>query len=153
MGRLGPLFSGVFRNLLSPWLIHFSSDASFPVPVATSEPRIRGAVSTGPNRPPDPGWPTSAALPIGYFHLVFTLPAEIAPIGYQNKAVAYHLLFRTAAAAPSRGYSCLVVVGERSRRGRRGQRWRLCVGRTMSKVSVDDGAPGHDDHVIGPRPR
>jgi hypothetical protein len=36
-------------------------------------------------------------LPIGYFHLVFTLPAEIAPIAYQNKAVVYHLLFRTAA--------------------------------------------------------
>jgi hypothetical protein len=29
--------------------------------------------------------------------LVFTLPAEIAPIAYQNKAVVYDLLFRTAA--------------------------------------------------------
>ena len=36
-------------------------------------------------------------LPIGYFHLVFTLPAEIAPIAYQNKAAVYDLLFRTAA--------------------------------------------------------
>src|SRR5213079_3519241 len=36
-------------------------------------------------------------LPVGYFHLVFTLPAEIAPIAYQNKAVAYDLLFRAAA--------------------------------------------------------
>jgi Putative transposase/Transposase zinc-binding domain len=36
-------------------------------------------------------------LPIGYFHVVFTLPAEIAPIAYQNKAVVYDLLFRTAA--------------------------------------------------------
>jgi hypothetical protein len=35
-------------------------------------------------------------LPVGYFHLVFTLPAEIAPIAYQNKAVVYDLLFRTA---------------------------------------------------------
>ena len=26
-------------------------------------------------------------LPIGYFHVVFTLPAEIGPIAYQNKAV------------------------------------------------------------------
>ena len=25
-------------------------------------------------------------LPVGYFHLVFTLPAQIAPIAYQNKA-------------------------------------------------------------------
>lgn len=36
-------------------------------------------------------------LPVGYFHVVFTLPAEIAPIAYQNKAVVYGLLFRTAA--------------------------------------------------------
>ena len=36
-------------------------------------------------------------LPVGYFHLVFTLPTEIAPIAYQNKAVVYDLLFRTAA--------------------------------------------------------
>jgi hypothetical protein len=36
-------------------------------------------------------------LPVGYFHLVFTLPAQIAPIAYQNKAVVYDLLFRTAA--------------------------------------------------------
>jgi Putative transposase/Transposase zinc-binding domain len=35
-------------------------------------------------------------LPVGYFHLVFTLPAEIAPIAYQNKAVVYDLLFRAA---------------------------------------------------------
>ena len=36
-------------------------------------------------------------LPVGYFHLVFTLPTEIAPIAYQNKAVIYDLLFCTAA--------------------------------------------------------
>jgi hypothetical protein len=36
-------------------------------------------------------------LPVGYFHVVFTLPAEIGPIAYQNKAVVYNLLFRTAA--------------------------------------------------------
>ncbi len=36
-------------------------------------------------------------LPVSYFHLVFTLPAEIAPIAYQNKAVVYDLLFRAAA--------------------------------------------------------
>ncbi len=35
-------------------------------------------------------------LPVGYFHLVFTLPAEIAPIAYQNKSAVYDLLFRTA---------------------------------------------------------
>ncbi len=36
-------------------------------------------------------------LPVDYFHVIFTLPAEIAPIAYQNKAVVYDLLFRTAA--------------------------------------------------------
>ena len=32
-------------------------------------------------------------LPVPYFHLVFTLPAAIADIAYQNKAVIYDLLF------------------------------------------------------------
>jgi hypothetical protein len=36
-------------------------------------------------------------LPVAYFHLVFTLPTEIAPIACQNKAVVYDLLFRAAA--------------------------------------------------------
>src|ERR1700687_4011096 len=31
-------------------------------------------------------------LPVAYFHVVFTLPAAIADIAYQNKAVIYHLL-------------------------------------------------------------
>jgi len=35
-------------------------------------------------------------LPVGYFHVVFTLPAEIADIAAQNKAVLYDLLFRAA---------------------------------------------------------
>ena len=41
--------------------------------------------------------PRGRLLPVAYFHVVFTLPAEIAPIAYQNKAVVYDLLFRTAA--------------------------------------------------------
>jgi hypothetical protein len=32
-----------------------------------------------------------------YFHVVFTLPAPIADIAYQNKAVIYDLLFKAAA--------------------------------------------------------
>jgi hypothetical protein len=36
-------------------------------------------------------------LPVGYFHIVFTLPAEIADIAYQNKAVIYDLLFKASA--------------------------------------------------------
>ena len=36
-------------------------------------------------------------LPVPYFHLVFTLPAEIADIAYQNKAAVYDILFKAAA--------------------------------------------------------
>jgi hypothetical protein len=35
-------------------------------------------------------------LPVGYFHVVFTLPAEVADIAWQNKAIVYDLLFRAA---------------------------------------------------------
>ncbi|MCG6116148.1 MAG: IS91 family transposase, partial [Mesorhizobium sp.] len=35
-------------------------------------------------------------LPVGYFHVVFTLPAEIADIAFQNKAAVYDLLFKAA---------------------------------------------------------
>jgi Putative transposase/Transposase zinc-binding domain len=38
-------------------------------------------------------------LPVPYFHLVFTLPAPIADIAYQNKTVIYDLLFKAAAEA------------------------------------------------------
>ena len=36
-------------------------------------------------------------LPVGYFHVVFTLPAPVADIAYHNKAVIYDLLFKAAA--------------------------------------------------------
>ncbi len=35
-------------------------------------------------------------LPVGYFHVVFTLPAEVGAIALQNKALVYDLLLRTA---------------------------------------------------------
>jgi hypothetical protein len=35
-------------------------------------------------------------LPVPYFHVVFSLPARIADIAYQNKAVIYDLLFRAS---------------------------------------------------------
>jgi hypothetical protein len=37
-------------------------------------------------------------LPVPYYHLVFTLPAPIATMAFQNKAAVYGLLFRAAAA-------------------------------------------------------
>src|ERR687887_1604905 len=36
-------------------------------------------------------------LPVPYYHVVFTLPAQIADIAYQNKAVVYDLLFKVSA--------------------------------------------------------
>jgi Putative transposase len=36
-------------------------------------------------------------LPVPYYHLVFTLPAAIGDIAYQNKTVIYGLLFKAAA--------------------------------------------------------
>src|SRR5271169_5538587 len=36
-------------------------------------------------------------LPVPYFHVVFTVPAQIAAIALQNKATVYNILFRTAA--------------------------------------------------------
>jgi len=36
-------------------------------------------------------------LPVPYFHVVFTLPAQLAEIAFQNKETVYAILFRTAA--------------------------------------------------------
>jgi hypothetical protein len=36
-------------------------------------------------------------LPVPYYHVVFTLPAPIADIAYQNKAVVYDILFKVSA--------------------------------------------------------
>jgi hypothetical protein len=38
-------------------------------------------------------------LPVPYFHLVFTLPAAIADLAYQNKAVIYDALFKASSEA------------------------------------------------------
>ena len=35
-------------------------------------------------------------LPVEYFHVVFTLPTEVADIAYQNKAAVYGLLFKAS---------------------------------------------------------
>ncbi len=41
--------------------------------------------------------PESELLPVGYFHVVFTLPQVLGPLALQNKRVVYGLLFRAAA--------------------------------------------------------
>jgi hypothetical protein len=43
----------------------------------------------------------SELLPVEYYHVVFTLPAQIADLAYQNKAVIYALLFKASAEALS----------------------------------------------------
>ena len=36
-------------------------------------------------------------LPVAYYHVVFTLPAQISAIAYHNKATIYAILFKAAA--------------------------------------------------------
>src|ERR1700694_1587647 len=50
-------------------------------------------------------------LPVPYFHVVFTLPAAIARIAYQNKAVVYALLFKASAE------TLLAIAADRKRLG------------------------------------
>jgi len=38
-------------------------------------------------------------LPVPYFHVVFTVPAQVAEIAFQNKAVVYAILFKAASDA------------------------------------------------------
>src|SRR5215813_8447716 len=64
-------------------------------------------------------------LPVPYFHVVFTLPAAIGPIAYQNKAKLYGLLF-TAASQNLQHHPhvhCIVPGGGLSPDG---QRWIAC---------------------------
>jgi predicted Zn-ribbon and HTH transcriptional regulator len=52
-------------------------------------------------------------LPVGYFHLVFTLPAPIADIAYQNKRAVYDLLMRASAE------TTLIIAADPKRLGAR----------------------------------
>jgi hypothetical protein len=55
-------------------------------------PKCQGAAATA--------WLTereAELLPVPYYHLVFTLPAAIADIAYQNKAAIYDILFKASA--------------------------------------------------------
>ena len=40
-------------------------------------------------------------LPVPYFHVVFTLPAEIAAIAFCNRRVVFGILFQTVAETPT----------------------------------------------------
>jgi hypothetical protein len=54
-------------------------------------PRCQGAAARAWLKAREPD-----LLPVGYFHVVFTLPAEVADIAYYNKAALYGLLFKAA---------------------------------------------------------
>ena len=52
-------------------------------------------------------------LPVPYFHVVFSLPARIADIAYQNKAAIYDLLFKASSE------TMLSIAADRKRLGAR----------------------------------
>ena len=52
-------------------------------------------------------------LPVEYFHVVFTLPAEIARIAYWNKKAVYGLLFKASA------QTVMTIAADRKRLGAR----------------------------------
>ena len=52
-------------------------------------------------------------LPVEYFHVVFTLPTQIADIAYQNKAAIYGLLFKASS------QTLLTIAGDQKHLGAR----------------------------------
>jgi len=61
-------------------------------------PARTGTVQSARDRPRATGWRRAGdLLPVEYFHVVFTLPAEIARIAYWNRKEVYGLLFKTSA--------------------------------------------------------
>ncbi len=68
---------------------------------AARSPTIHAATGIVPSAKPRPAprWLEDRAdelLPISYFHVVFTLPAEIAALALQNKRLLYGMLFEAA---------------------------------------------------------
>ena len=74
-------------------------------------------------------------LPVEYYHVVFTLPAPIADIAYQNKAVIYGLLFDMAAE------TLLTIAADRRHLGAR-------IGATLV-LHTWGSALTHHPHVHG----
>ncbi len=71
-------------------------------------------------------------LPVGYFHVVFTLPAEVAAIAFHNKAVLYDLLFKAASE------TMLTIAADPKHLGARiGISSGPKIGATMSRLSIE----------------
>ena len=85
-------------------------------------------------------------LPVEYYHVVFTLPAQVADIAYQNKAEIYGILFKAAA-------ETLITIaadpkhlgGRRSSPRRSPVSSRLSSGRSTARSQADHdrSPPGH----------
>ncbi len=98
-------------------------------------------------------------LPVGYFHLVFTLPAEISPIAYQNKAVVY----RSATRPRARRFGARPALRRSSEPGHRSPGPALvrsargetdpCPARRRSPAYIQDSHRGADrvSRSIAPR--
>jgi hypothetical protein len=74
-------------------------------------------------------------LPVDYYHVVFTLPAPIADLAYQNKAVIYNILFQAAAE------TLLTIAGDPRHLGAR-------IGATLV-LHTWGSAMTHHPHVHG----
>ena len=66
--------------------LHFTSTGAASLVSTKRQPRTARVAEREAELPPVP-----------YFHVVYTLPAEIGDIAYQNKAVIYDLLFKASA--------------------------------------------------------
>ena len=60
-------------------------------------PRQALSEVSGPVAPPMARPSGTELLPVAYFHVVFTVPAPVAAIALQNKALVYDILFKAAA--------------------------------------------------------
>jgi len=60
-------------------------------------------------------------LNVPHYHVVFTLPGEIADIAYQNKRVIYNLLFKAASE------TLLTIAADKNIWGRRSASPRCCI--------------------------
>ena len=77
-------------------------------------------------------------LPVPYYHVVFTLPAQVADIAYQNKAVIYGILFKAAAE------TLITIAADPKRLGAR-------IGFTAVLHSWGSAMPHHPHvHIIVP---
>src|SRR5258705_7334446 len=82
-------------------------------------------------------------LPVPYFHVVFTVPAQIAAIAFQNKTTVYAILFR-AAAETNETWSC-------SRNSRRKSWESTCTGRKKPGQQAIQHVPSLDRPPPGTR--